>query len=318
MHLAVDFDGINSTGLITIGHTVTARDRNDLDDAAAVLCIVQLELGTVQQLMIRAVHLEQVELVGVSGGLLIDGLLVAVVQGCAVLVASNNGVLIQSSGVGHNNILAYFVRNIAVCEGEGEGGVAIILLESQRGVVIVESFVIDLDAAGDKAQALLHGIGDLIALCTGLHMDGDLELHSITDLGVVGGTPGITVLDLFLDGGLAVLFLDGDIGGGGIQAAQSTQRAVHQVVAQVQVREGDGITSCGFLSARDLLISCPGQSCLSKCGNSGGIVFVSSRPSGVVLAVQGDVVSTGTRLEETLPSRFYGVGIGIAFSVVAV
>ena len=233
-----------------------------------------------------------------------------------VAIAINDSILIQGGIVGHKDSgtlsesadVGFRKHQSEAVGGRGEGiiGGHSIIGGNLEGTVV-------------EGQALAHGIGDGVLLSTVSNLDLDLILHSITDLGVVFAAP-ITgaCLNFLLDFRFFVLFLDGGIGIGGIQTAQSTQRAVHQVVAQVQVREGDGATSCGFLSARDLLISCPGQSCLSKCGNSGGIVFVSSRPSGVVLAVQGDVVSTGTRLEETLPIRFYGVGIGIAFSVVAV
>ena len=234
-----------------------------------------------------------------------------------VAIAINDSILIQGGIVGHNDsgtLSESADVGFRKHQSEAVGG---------RGECIIGGHSIiggNLEGTVVEGQALAHGIGDGVLLSTVSNLDLDLILHSITDLGVVFAAP-ITgaCLNFLLDFRFFVLFLDGGIGIGGIQAAQSTQRAVHQVVAQVQVREGNAAAVALLGTSRlDALLFCPGQSCLSKCGNSGGIVFVSSRPSGVVLAVQGDVVSTGTRLEETLPIRFYGVGIGIAFSVVAV
>ena len=71
------------------------------------------------------------------------------------------------------------------------------------------------------------------------HGNRGFEIHGLANIRIVGlakGAGGV-LFHLFLNGRLAVLFLDGHIGHGGIQRAQRAQIGLHQIVAQIQTGE---------------------------------------------------------------------------------
>ena len=181
-----------------------------------------------------------------------------------------------------------------------------------------------------ESQAVGHNIVQNIVLSTGMDADGGAEFHGLTDIGRVGVSPltGGVFLDLLVDGGSAVLGIDGGIGVGGGQAAQSAHGGIHQVVAQLQAGEYTGgntgfsiggdheLTGIfGGLHRLDAVFLCPGQSALGKVCHTGIVVTVD--PGNIAGLVDGNIGQGLGKCEELCPFRIDGVGIGTAADIIA-
>ena len=155
-----------------------------------------------------------------------------------------------------------------------------------------------------------------IVLRTGLGGDGALEVHGLADIGIVllaviAGGVLFNGLDV---GGHFVLLFHHDIGIGGVQRAQRTQRGVHQIVAQIQTGEGHRSgggryrTLIGDAVVLGIL--------LGSLGESGSVSAVF--PGHIALCVHFHIGALdGVAVDKGVPGGSGLVGIGICGGIVA-
>ena len=236
-----------------------------------------------------------------------------------VAIKANLGVLIQGSGIGNDDLVVGLQR---VAESLGESnieGIAIGSRSSDGIVGSIHSGAVQGDA-GDAAvgQTGRHFIMEHIILGTGLSGDGGLEVHGLADVGVV--LLAVIAGGIFLNGldvgGYFVLFFHDNIGIGGIQRAQRTQRGVHQVVAQLQILELHSRVGFFLVSSRGSsggISSHLGSFNLSQLGKGGCVSILD--PSHIALSVKADIGSLG--FQPGFPCAVCFVSIGTSVLVIA-
>ena len=173
----------------------------------------------------------------------------------------------------------------------------------------------NLDGIFVKGQALAHGIVQDVAVVCSLHGNGDLIVDSIADLsGVFGNPVALGVRYLFINVGHFVLLVDGSIGFGGIQTAESTQRSIYQIVAKVETGKANSIAGSSlFFRSGNVFFGCISKCCLGKISS-----LCTFYPSGVAILKRNVAVTSCAVLEEIFPSGDYSVGVGASGGIIAV
>ena len=292
-------------------------------DLGAV-CIVQLELSAAQQLARSAAVLDQVELAQISLGFTVRALglmIVAVNQMCFVLilVRIDLSLLVHNGAVGNYNVSACGQSsNVAVLKLDVEG-LIINVFSNQCIVVFCYISIVNgnLDRTRDKRQTLAHGIVQDVAVVCSLHGNGDLIVDSIADLSGVACSPVVgRSLYRFINGGRFILLADGNIGCGGIQTAENTQRSIYQIVAEFKTGKANsfGGSGCGFRSGNAFF------GCIIKCSLGKLLIIFSGSaayPSGVAVLKRNVAATGSTGLKEIFPVGHYSVGVGVSISIKA-
>ena len=224
---------------------------NDTDLVAAGFGIIDTELSTVDQ-GVLGVGLDDVELEGLGVGLVGGGSVVLTVlqEGLvAVALTGNDGIAVQHGRVVDDDLIVGFQMITEILSEDHMEGAAV--SQTVDDDLIVFCFHGLGTNTGDhmldrghtlEGQTCGHGIVQDIVLCTGVDINGSLEVDGLTDVSGVAVAPVAcrVLLDLLVDGGRGVLGVDGGLGVGGGQTAQGTHGGVHQIPAQLQAGELTG------------------------------------------------------------------------------
>ena len=226
--------------VFAVGGSVFLHEMNGL---ALGLGSIHAELRSLNLLLAVAVQLHQLEAVGgnlrLRGGAYFKPF--AVIQ-CGIVFNNRNAFRGDSHLVVDDHLHTVLRQALDIVGGENNLKAGIRLCRRNSGgskSVGIKHSTANLDRHGGKlsvaeGQALFNCIGHFILNPGGIGRKLNIKREGLAH-------HGAGVYRRLLNGGLRVLVLDGHVGRGGVQAANGTIGGVQQVVAQGQIRKGQGI-----------------------------------------------------------------------------